>query len=90
MGLERSLTMKQDSQLMEYLTKRSSEDNGGVALVKIQYQDFAKVEYLNLTMRMGIDTVTTDELKKAGFHLYRAYNINLEDHHIIFEFMRLK
>jgi hypothetical protein len=82
--------MSGDSQLFQYLSRKSLSDLGGVKLMQMQYQDFRKVEYINLIMRMGIDTTTTNELANAGFQLTRAYNLSLEDHHIMFEFMRLK
>jgi hypothetical protein len=82
--------MSTDSQLLDYLTKRSLVDLSGVKIIKLDHQNFPTCEYINLVVRMGIDTVTANELNKAGFHLYRAYNLSLEDHHIYFEFMRMK
>jgi hypothetical protein len=79
-----------DKQLFEYLADRKLWGMRGVEIIKVHHEDFPTCEYINLVMRMGIDTVTADEIFKAGFHLYRAYNLNLEDHHIYFEFMRPK
>lgn len=84
------MSTEQDKQLFDYLGRRSHWETRGVEIVKMQYEDFSKVEYITLTMRMGIDSQTCQELYTGGFHLWRSYNLSLEDHHIVYDFMRLK
>ena len=83
-------TETEDKKLFDYLVGRSHYNTRGVQVVKMQYENFDKVEYITLTMRMGIDSLTCQELAARGFRIWRSYNISLEDHHIIYEFIRWK
>ncbi len=77
-----------DKQLFRYLSNRSKWNMKGVEIIKIDYHDYPKMEYIDLTMRMGMTRAISQELYKAGFHM--AYSYLNSDYHLIYEFMRWK